>query len=89
MLVQFSQPSTSRRHLRDEEQRPFELHIQPWLDFGLQQAPLASLRSFHLGVRALVIVLEYDALLIDDHESNKLTQKSIFEYILSYFNILR
>ena len=31
--IQFSQPSTSRRRLRDEEQ-PFERHIQPQLDPG-------------------------------------------------------
>ena len=62
--VQFSQPSTSRRRLRDEEQ-PFECHTQPWLDPGPQQAPLASLRSLHPGARALVIVLESEALLIE------------------------
>ena len=64
MFVQFSQPSISRRHLRDEEQ-PFECHIQPQIDPGPQQAPLASL---HLGTRALVIVLESEALLIDGHQ---------------------
>ena len=53
--------------MRDEEQ-PFERYIQPWLDPGPQQAPLASLRSLHLGARALVIVLESEALLIDGHQ---------------------
>ena len=65
--VQFSQPSTSRRHLKDEEQ-PFERHTQPRLDLGPQQAPLASLRSLHLGAKALVIVLESEALLIHGHQ---------------------
>ena len=65
--VQFSQPSTSKWRMRDEEQ-PFEHHTQPWLDPGLQQAPLASLRILHPSARALVIVLESEALLIDDHQ---------------------
>ena len=67
MPVQFSQLSTFRRRLKDEEE-PFERHIQPWLDPSPQQAPLASLRSLHPGVRALVIVLESEALLIDGHQ---------------------
>ena len=65
--VQFSQPSTSRRCLRDEEQS-FERHTQPWLDPGPHQVPLASLRSSHPSARALVIVLECEALLIDGHQ---------------------
>ena len=67
MLVQFSQSSTSKRRLRDEEQ-PFEHHIQPRLDPDPQQAPLASLRSLYPDARALVIVLESEALLIDGHQ---------------------
>ena len=67
MLIQFSQPSTSRRRLRDKEQ-PFECHSQPRLDPGPQQASLASLRSLHLGARALVIILESEAMLIDDYQ---------------------
>ena len=67
MPVQFSQPSTSRRRLRDEEQ-PFERHTQPRLDPGPQQAPLASLKSLHPGARAFVIILESEALLIDGHQ---------------------
>ena len=67
MSVQFSQPSTSRRQLRDEEQ-PFECHTQPQLDHGPQQAPLASLKSLYPSVRALVIVLESEALLISGHQ---------------------
>ena len=53
--------------MRDEEQ-PFERHTQPRLDPGPQQAPLASLRSLHPGARALVIILESEALLIDGHQ---------------------
>ena len=67
MLVQFSQPSTSRRRLRDEEQ-PFERHTQPRLDLGPQQAPLASLRSLYPSARALIIVLKSEVLLIDGHQ---------------------
>ena len=65
--IQFSQPSTSRQRLRDEEQ-PFERHTQPRLDLGLQQAPLVSLRSLHPSARALVIALKSEALLIDSHQ---------------------
>ena len=53
--------------MRDEEQ-PFECHTQPWLNPGCQQAPLASLRSLHPCARALVIILESEALLIDGHQ---------------------
>ena len=67
MPVQFSQPSTSRWCLRDEEQ-PFEHHIQPRLDPSPQQALLASLKSLHPGARALVIVLESEASLIDGYQ---------------------
>ena len=67
MPIQFSQPSTFRRRLKDEEQ-PFECHTQPQLDPGPQQAPLASLRSLHLGAKALVIILEFEASLIDGHQ---------------------
>ena len=56
MRVQFSQLSTSRRRLRDEEQ-PFKHHTQPWLDPSPQ-----------LGTKALVIILEFEALLIDGHQ---------------------
>ena len=67
VTVQFSQPSTSRRRLRDEEQL-IERHTQPQLDPGPQQAFLASLRSLHSDARAPVIVLESEALLIDGHQ---------------------
>ena len=67
MPIQFSQPSTFRRRLRDEQQ-PFEHHTQPRLDPGPQQAPLASLRSLHPDARTLVIILESEALLIDCHQ---------------------
>ena len=67
VIVQFSQPSTFRRRLRNEEQS-FERHTQPRLDPTPQQAPLVSLRSLHLGARVLVIVLESEALLIDGYQ---------------------
>ena len=67
MPIQFSQPSTSRWPLRDEE-HPFERHTQPRSEPGPQQAPLASLRSLYPGTRALVIVLESEALLINGHQ---------------------
>ena len=65
--IQFSQPSTFRERLRDEKQ-PFECHTQPRLDPSPQQALLASLRSLYLGARALVIIQESKALLIDGHQ---------------------
>ena len=67
MPVQFSQLSTSKRRLRDEEQ-PFERHTQPRLDPGPQQAPLASLKSLYPSAKALVIILESKALVIDGHQ---------------------
>ena len=67
VLVQFSQPSTFRRHLRDEE-HPFERHTQPRLDPDPQQAPLASLKSLHPSARTLIIVLKSEAFLIDGHQ---------------------
>ena len=53
--------------MRDEEE-PSERHVQSWLDFDSQQAPLRSLRTLQPGARALVIVLETEALLIDSHQ---------------------
>jgi hypothetical protein len=37
--IQLSQPSTSRRRLRDENE-PFERHVQPCLETDLRQLPL-------------------------------------------------
>lgn len=65
--IPLSQPSTSRRRLRDEDEPP-ERHVQPRLDSDPQQVPLQSLSSLHLGARALVIVLEAEALLIGGHQ---------------------
>ena len=64
--IQFFQPSTSKRQFKNKEQ-PFECHIQPRLDPGPQQAPLASLRSLYPTARTLVIMIESEALLIDVH----------------------
>ena len=55
--IPLSQPSTSKRRSRDEEE-PSERHVQPWLDSDPQQAPLRNLSSLQPGARALVIVLE-------------------------------
>ena len=38
------------------------------LNHNSQQTPLASLRSLHPSTRALIIVLEFEALLIDNHQ---------------------
>ena len=65
--IPLSQPSTSRWRLRDEEE-PSEHHVQPRLDSDPQQAPLRSLRSLQSGARALVIVLEAEALLIGGYQ---------------------
>ena len=53
--------------MRDEEE-PSERYVQPRLDSNPQQAPLRSLRSLQPGARALVIVLEAEALLIGGHQ---------------------
>jgi hypothetical protein len=57
--IQLSQPSTSRRRLRDEE-GPFERHVQP--------LPLTSLRALQPDARALVIVLKAEAILVEGHQ---------------------
>ena len=67
VLIPLSQPSISRRRLRDEDE-PSERHIQPRLDFDPQQPPLRSLRTLQLGTRVLVIILEVEALLIGGHQ---------------------
>ena len=67
VLIQLSQPSTSRQRLRDEEE-PSKRHIQPRLDSDPQQAPLRSLRTLQPSVRVLVIILKVEALLIGGHQ---------------------
>jgi hypothetical protein len=66
-LIQLSQPSTSRRYLRDEE-GPSERHVQPRVEADLQQLPLTSLRALQPDARALVIVLEAKAMLVEGHQ---------------------
>jgi hypothetical protein len=66
-LIQLSQPSTSRRHLRDEEE-PSERHVQPRLETDLQQLPLTSSRALQPDARALVIVLEAEAMFVGGHQ---------------------
>jgi hypothetical protein len=65
-LIQLSQPSTSRRRLRDEE-GPSERHVQPRLETDLQQLPLTSLRVLQPDARTPVIVLEAEAMLVESH----------------------
>jgi hypothetical protein len=65
--IQLSQPSTSKRRLRDEE-GPSERHVQPRLETDLQQLPLTSLRALQPDARALVIVLEAEAMLVEGHQ---------------------
>jgi hypothetical protein len=65
--IQLSQPSTSRRRLRDEE-GPFERHVQPRIEADLQQLPLTGLRALQPDARALVIVLEAEAILVEGHQ---------------------
>jgi Mlc titration factor MtfA (ptsG expression regulator) len=65
--ILLSQPSTSRRRLRDEEE-PSELYIQPRVETDLRQLPLTSLRALQPDARALVIVLEVEAILVGGHQ---------------------
>jgi hypothetical protein len=65
--IQLSQPSTSRRHLRDEE-GPSERHVQPRVEADLRQLPLISLRALQPDARALVIVLKAEAILVEGHQ---------------------
>jgi hypothetical protein len=65
--IQLSQPSTSRQRLRDEE-GPSERHVQPRVEADLQQLPLTSLKALQSDTRALVIVLEAKAMLVEDHQ---------------------
>jgi hypothetical protein len=65
--IQLFQPSTSRRHLRDEE-GPSKRHIQPRVEADLQQLPLTSLRVLQPDARVLVIVLEAEAMLVEGHQ---------------------
>jgi hypothetical protein len=63
----FSQPSTSRRCLWDEE-GPSEHHVQPHVETDLQQLPLTSMKALQPDARALVIVLEAEAMLVEGHQ---------------------
>jgi hypothetical protein len=65
--IQLSQPSLSRRRLRDEE-GPSERYVQPRLETDLQQLPLTSLRALQPDARVLVIVLEAEAMLVGSHQ---------------------
>lgn len=59
-----TQPSMSRRRVRDEAETS-ERYVQQRVDPGLQQLTLSSLQP---DARALVIVLESEAILIGGHQ---------------------
>jgi hypothetical protein len=65
--IQLFQPSTSKQRLRDEE-GPSERHVQPHVEADLQQLPLTSLRALQPDARALVIVLEAEAMFVEGHQ---------------------
>jgi hypothetical protein len=64
--IQLFQPSTLRRRVRDETETS-ERRVQPRSDLDPQQLPLTSLKILQLDVRALVIILEAEAMLIGGH----------------------
>jgi hypothetical protein len=65
--IQLSQPSTSKRRLRDEKE-PSKRHIQPRVEADLQQLPLTSLRALQPDAKALVIILDVEAMLVEGHQ---------------------
>jgi hypothetical protein len=65
--IQPSQPSTFRWRLQDEEESS-ERHVQPRLETDLQQLPLTSSRALQPDARALVIVLEAEAMFVGGHQ---------------------
>jgi hypothetical protein len=65
--LQLSQPLTFRWRLRDEGEPP-ERHVQLHLEIYLQQLLLTSLRALQPDTRALVIVLEVEAMLVGGHK---------------------
>jgi hypothetical protein len=65
-LIQLFQLSTSRWHVQDETEA-FERHVQSRSNLDPQQFPLISLNSLQPDVRALVIILEAKAMLVEGH----------------------
>jgi hypothetical protein len=65
--IQLSQPSTSRKRLRDKD-GPSEHHVQLREEVDLQQLLLTSLRALQPNARALVIVLEVEVMLVKGHQ---------------------
>jgi hypothetical protein len=51
-----------------DEEGPSEHHVQPRIEADLQQLPLTSLRALQPDARALVIVLEAEAMLVEGHQ---------------------
>jgi hypothetical protein len=64
--IQLCQPLIFRRRVRDEAENS-ESCVQPRSDLDLQQLPLTSLKSLQLDARALVIILEAQAMLVGGH----------------------
>jgi hypothetical protein len=65
--IQLSQPSTFRRCVWDEAETS-ERRVQPYSDLNPQQLPLMSLTSLLPDTRALVIILEDEAMLSGGHQ---------------------
>jgi hypothetical protein len=65
--IQFFQPSTSRRRARDEVETS-ERRVQLRSNLDSQQLPLTCLKSLQLDAKALVIILEAEAMLIGHHQ---------------------
>ena len=65
--IQFFQPSISRWCVRDEAET-FECRIQPFLDLDPKQLSLTSLKNLQPDAKALVIILEAEAMLIGSHQ---------------------
>ena len=51
-----------------EEAETLEHHIEPYTTLDPKQLPLISLRTLQSNARALVIVLEVEAMLIEGHQ---------------------
>jgi hypothetical protein len=65
-LIQLSQPSISKRRVKDEMET-FERRVQPRSILNPQQFPLTSLKSLQPYARTLVIVLKAETMLIGSH----------------------
>jgi hypothetical protein len=66
-VIQFYQPSISRGRVRVEAETS-ESRVEPRLDLDPQQLPLTRSKSLQPDTRALVFILEIDAMLIGSHQ---------------------